>query len=192
MMSCENWEFGGCDPIVDDPCSCCGERYAIFEEASLDERMCREMGVVSHGWLIDMSLFFEREVMVRSLMVQNMDELRNMHISRCHEMIQLEHGIAELKANVRHRMGVRRTPLVPQEEGVVVNIEEILGNCNRAKPTKFQDVTIEEMILKLQEKVKKIIYGNFSSFGDESVAHLKAKNYEIQCLKGLVTLSLTQ
>ena len=46
MMSCENWKFGGCDPIVDDPCSCCGERYGIFEEAYLDQKMCEEIGVV--------------------------------------------------------------------------------------------------------------------------------------------------
>ena len=185
MMSCENWMFGGCDPIVDDPCSCCGERYAIFEEASLDERMCREMGVVSQGWLIDMSLFLEREVMVRNLMVQKMDELRNMHIDRCHEMIQLEFGIADLKANIDAKIGTLEW--VPQKEGVEVDIEEIVVICNQAKPIKIQDVTIEEMLLKLQEKAKNILYSNFSTFGDESV-HLKAMNDEIQC-KGLVTLS---
>ena len=141
-----------------------------------------------------MSECLKREVMLRDLMSQLSDELCNMHITRCHEVIQLELDIAELKANVRNRIGVLRSPcqvvknnkleLVPQEEGVVVNIEEILCICNRAKPIKFQDVDIEGMILKLQEKAKKILYGNFSSFGDESVTHLRAKNYEIQFLKG--------
>src|SRR5688572_28235097 len=107
-----------------------------------------------------------------------------MHISRCHEVIQLELDIAELKANMRNRIRVLRNPcqvvennkleLVPPEEGVVVDIEEILGICNRAEPIKFQDVDIKGMIRKLQEKAKKIIYANFSSFGDEGITHLKA------------------
>ena len=96
----------------------------------MDEKMCREMGVVSQGWLIDMSLYLEREVMVRNLMVQKMDELGNMHMRRCQEVIQLELDIAGLKANIRKRIGVLRTPcqeaengkleVVPQEEGVVL------------------------------------------------------------------------
>ena len=197
MDSCENWKFGRCNPIVDDPCSYCGERYVTLEEISLEEKRCREMGVVSQGWLIDMSQFLEREVMLRNLMTQNGNELLNMHISRCLEMIQFELLVAKLKANVRKQIGVLRAPcqeaendkleVAPQEEEVVVDIEEIMGICNQAKPIKIQDVIIEDMLLKLQENAKNIIYGNFSTFGDESV-HLKAKNDEIQC-KGLVTRS---
>ena len=147
MMSCEYWEFGSCDPIIDDPCLCCGERCDIFEEASSVETKCREMGVVSQDWLTFMSQYLEREVMMRNFLSQKMDELHNMHLRRCQEVIQLELDIAGLKANMRKWIGVRRTPyqeakngkleVVPQEEGVVVDIEEIMGLCNQAESIKI-------------------------------------------------------
>jgi len=50
-----------------------------------------------------------------------------------------------------------------QEEGVKIDIDGILGLCNRAKPIKFQDNKINEInILQFDEKSKKIIYGNSS------------------------------
>jgi len=51
-----------------------------------------------------------------------------------------------------------------REKGIVIYIDENFGLCYRIKPIKFQDVKIKEMILKLQEKARNVIYGNFSSF----------------------------
>ncbi|KAH0776305.1 hypothetical protein KY290_007716 [Solanum tuberosum] len=106
------------------------------------------------------------------------EESHNLHLAWYDVKVQLEFRIATLEANIR------------TQKCIEVDIEDILSLCNQSKPIKIQEAGINDMILELQDKAKKIINDNFSSCGIESFTKLRANNHENQCLSGLRTLSL--
>lgn len=60
MSSCDETMFGVCN--VDDPCPCCEGLYVgeNHVDASQDEEMCEEIGVVSQIWLMYCAQKLER------------------------------------------------------------------------------------------------------------------------------------
>lgn len=69
------------------------------------------------------------------------------------------------------------------EEKMVLNVEDILGECMPSKLIIIQEAEIEELIPKLQEKHIDIINNNFSSFRVESVVCLKPRSLKSNVTK---------
>lgn len=69
-----------------------------------------EMGTMSQAWLIGLPQRLSNGMMLRDLLLNIRVEFQHMLIARCHRMVQFEHEIATLKANVRKSMGVYKAP----------------------------------------------------------------------------------
>ena len=97
------------------------------------------------------------------------EESHALHLARCYEMVPLNFEISTFEANV-------------------VYIENTLGLWNISKPIRVQQAGKNVIILKLHKRTKNIKYGNFSSYGINSVSWLGANNNEKQFSNILVTL----
>ena len=86
------------------------------------------------------------------------EESHALHLARCYEMVPHDFEISTLEANVE------------TTKGTVVHIENTLGLCSISKPIRVQQAGKNVIILKLYKRTKNIIYGNFSSYGINSVS----------------------
>lgn len=71
-----------------------------------------------------------------------------------------------------------RNGLEFQEEGVITNIDEILGTFNLSEPIKFQGSKIKEIVAELREN-KKILYMVIQFILKGDCNSLRGKGYEI-------------
>ncbi|KAK6775862.1 hypothetical protein RDI58_026863 [Solanum bulbocastanum] len=135
-----------------------------------------EFGIATHRAKVRTTV--EVEIPPYPMTKKSKEESHNFHFAWYDVTVQLEFRIAMLEANIRTQKWI---------EG---DIEDILSLCNQSKPIKIQEAGINDMILELQDKAKKIINDNFSSYEIDSITKLRANNHDNQCLSGLVTLSL--
>lgn len=69
-----------------------------------------EIGVVSQGWVMDLSQRLSNGVVLIDQLLNMRDEFQHMIIARCHGMVQFDLGVVTLWANVRRSMRVCKVP----------------------------------------------------------------------------------